>query len=58
MKKYEVDITINGVTSAIDTITASDDYKAADYIRDCESNADSEYCEMLKSGEISLVEIN
>ena len=58
MKKYEVDLTINGVTSAIDIITASDDYKAADYIRDCESNADNEFCEMLKTGEISLVEIN
>lgn len=58
MKKYEVDITINGVTSAIDTIIASDNYSAENYIKDCENNADNEYCEMLKSGEISLVEID
>lgn len=59
MKKYEVDYTDNntGATSPIDTITANDNYTAADYIRDCEKNAEPEYIEMLKRGTVELVEI-
>lgn len=60
MKKYEVNFTDNntGATSAIDTIIASDNYTATDYLKDCEENADSEWCEMLKNGEITLIEID
>ena len=60
MKKYEVNFTDNntGATSAIDTITAADNYTAADYIKDCNNNADSEWCEMLANGKITLVEID
>ncbi len=59
MKKYQVDFTDNntGATSAIDTITAADNYTAADYIRDCEDNADTDYVKMIKSGTITLNEI-
>lgn len=60
MKKYEVNYTdaTMGVTSAIDTITAPNDYTAADYVRDCEENGDAEFVEMLHVGIITLVEIN
>ncbi len=60
MQKYEVDITYysNGATSAIDTITAPTGYTAEDYISDCERNADDDWNEMLKTGDISLVAID
>ena len=60
MKKYEVDFTDNntGVTSAIDTITAADNYTAEDYIKDCNDNADTDYIEMLKNGTITLCELD
>lgn len=60
MKKYQVDLTDNnsGATSAIDTITAADNYTAEDYLRDCKENADAEWCEMLANGEITLTEID
>ena len=40
MKKYEVDFTDakTGATSAIDTITAPDDYTAEQYEKDCADN--------------------
>lgn len=60
MKKYEVNFTDNntGATSAIDTITAADNYTADDYIKDCNNNADADYIEMLKNGIITLYEID
>lgn len=60
MKKYEVNFTDNntGATSAIDTITAADNYTADDYIKDCNNNADADYIEMLKNGTITLYEID
>lgn len=60
MKKYEVNYTdsTTGATSAIDTITAPSGYTAADYVRGCEENGDSEYVEMLHAGIITLVEID
>ena len=60
MKRYQVDFTDNntGVTSAIDTITAADNYTAEDYIKDCNDNADIDYIEMLKNGTITLCEID
>ena len=58
MKRYEVNITINGVTSEIDTITVADNYTAEDYVRDCEENADSEWCEMLRTGDVTIIEID
>lgn len=59
MKKYEVNFYDynNGATSAIDVIEADDNYTAEQYIADCEANADDEWNEMLKNGEITLVEV-
>ena len=56
MKKYQVNYTDNttGATSAIDTITADNNYTAENYINDCMANADNDYCEMLKNGTITL----
>lgn len=59
-QKYEVNITYysNGATSSIDSVTAPTDYTAEDYISDCEHNADDDWCEMLKTGDVKLVEID
>ena len=59
MKQYQVDFTDSstGATSPIDTITAPEGYTAADYLRDCQDNADQDYIEMLEGGQIELVEI-
>lgn len=58
-QKYEVDITnADGVTSPVDTIIAPTGYTAEDYISDCERNADDDWCEMLKTGDVELVEID
>ena len=54
--KYEVDLTVNGVTSPIDTVKAHEGYTAADYIRDCNLYADADWCDMLASGEVTLIE--
>lgn len=43
-----------GTTSPIDTVTAPAGYTADDYLRDCASNADSAWCEMLASGTVTL----
>ena len=56
--KYEVDLTENGVTSAIDTIDAPENYTATDYILDCEANADQEWCDMLKKGQVTLIPVD
>lgn len=45
-----------GASSPIDTITAPEDYTAADYIRDCAGNADDAWNEMLEAGSIDLIE--
>lgn len=55
--KYEVNLSVNGATSPIDTIEATAGYTAADYIRDCNENADGDWCEMLSSGIVSLTPI-
>ena len=54
--RYQVNYTdpATGANSPIDTITARAGYTAEDYIRDCDENADSEWCEMLHRGEVSL----
>ena len=54
--KYQVNYTdpTTGANSPIDTITARAGYTAEDYIRDCNENADSDWCEMLHRGEVSL----
>lgn len=59
IKKYVVEFTDSetGATSPIDNIEAAEGYTAADYIRDCESNSDVEYIEMLKNGTIELVPV-
>ena len=61
-QKYEVDlITLqetNKVISPIDTIIAPTGYTAEDYISDCQGNADDDWCEMLKAGDVRLVEID
>lgn len=59
--KYEVDIIIDPagsrIKSAIDNIYAWDGYTESDYIRDCDDNADPEYCEMLHECEVELYEV-
>ena len=57
--KYEVDYydPENGATSPIDTLDAPEGYTAEDYISDCESNADDEYCKMLARGKVTLISI-
>lgn len=61
-QKYEVDLITyqetNKVISPIDTIIAPTGYTAEDYISDCQGNADDDWCEMLKSGDVELVEID
>lgn len=59
MKKFEVDFYdySNGATSPIGIIIADDNYTAEDYVRDCEHNADDDWCEMLKGGRVTLVEV-
>lgn len=58
MKKYCVELTsATGATEAIDNITAPEGYTADDYIRDCDQNADPEWCEMLHAGTVALVEV-
>lgn len=53
---YEVDLTVNGNTFPIDSVTAREGYTAADYVRDCNMYADADWCEMLASGEVTLIE--
>ena len=59
MKKYEVNFTdySTGATSPIDTVTKPDGYTAEQYIKDCKENADDEWNEMLKNGEVTITEI-
>lgn len=54
---YIVEVTEqSGATSPIDTITAPPDYTAEMYIKDCESNADADWCEMLHGAdEVKLI---
>lgn len=56
MSKYEVNFydPENGATSPIDVIEAPDNYTSDDYISDCLSNADEEYCSMLLRGVVEL----
>lgn len=58
--RYQVDYTDpdTGATSPIDTISARAGYTADDYIRDCDANADSDWCEMLHRGTITLLELD
>lgn len=61
-QKYEVDLITyqetNKVISPIDTIVAPTGYTAEDYISDCKHNAADDWCEMLKTGDVKLVEID
>lgn len=54
--KYIVYLTdrTTGAVSPIDNIEVSEEYTAADYVRNCRENADPEFCEMLAHGEIKL----
>ena len=58
-KAYTVYLTDpeTGATSPIDTIEERAGYTAADYISDCEGNADPEWVEMLHRGEVELIEV-
>ena len=58
--RYQVDYTDpdTGATSPIDTIIARAGYTADDYIRDCDANADSDWCEMLHRGSVTLQELD
>lgn len=54
MKEYVVEYTDpeTGSTSPIDNFTAEQ------YIKDCDKNADDEWCKMLHSGTVELVEVD
>lgn len=58
--RYQVEYTDpdTGATSPIDTINARAGYTADDYIRDCDENADSNWCEMLHRGTVTLQELD
>ena len=56
MKRFVVNLTVDGATSAIDTVVAIDTYTADDYIAECDENANGEWCAMVHSGEITLEE--
>ena len=58
--RYEVRFTDSATcaVSPIETVTATADYTADDYVRDCMENADSDWCDMLRSGTVSLVRID
>lgn len=57
--KYQINFKDNttGATSAIDTIEATTGYTADDYIRDCQENADDEWCKMLENGTVTIEQI-
>ena len=61
-QKYVVELITyqetNKVISPIDNIIAPTGYTAEDYISDCQGNADDDWCEMLKTGDVRLVEID
>lgn len=58
MRKYQVNLTeTTGATSAIDIITAADGYTAEQYVKDCNANADDDWCNMVNSGIITLEEV-
>lgn len=54
--KYEVNFHDyeTGATSPIDNIEAPEGYTARQYIKDCKANADDEWNQMLKNGEVRL----
>lgn len=54
--KYEVNFHDyeTGATSPIDNVEAPEGYTAKQYIRDCKANADDDWNEMLKLGEVTL----
>lgn len=60
MKNYVVEYTDpeTGATSPIDSFTAEDGYTALQYIKDCDKNADDEWCKMLHSGTVELVDVD
>ena len=51
MRKYEVSITMNGTTSAVDTVMAPENYTAEDYILDCDENADDDWNKMIHAAD-------
>ena len=59
LKKYQVNFTDweSGATLEIDSIMKEEGYTAEDYVKDCMSNADEEWCEMLANGTVTLYEI-
>ena len=57
--KYQVEFIDyrTGAKSPIDTIEAPDGYTAEQYIKDCEANAEPEYIDMLKAGQVELIPV-
>lgn len=60
MKKYVVEYTDaeTGATSPIDNFEEKDGYTAEQYIKDCDDNADEDWCKMLHEGTVELVEVD
>lgn len=59
MKMYQVYLHNfkTGASSPIDIVETDGEYTARQYIVECEANADPEWIEMIRSGEVSVVEI-
>ena len=57
MRRYEVNLTVNGATSAIDNVNAEAGYTADQYLEDCAENADEDWNEMLSLGEVTLIDV-
>jgi hypothetical protein len=57
--KYQVDFQDEktGATSAIDTVEGPLGWTAEEYVLACEKNADQDWCDMLKTGTVTLVKI-
>ena len=60
MKKYVVEYTDaeTGATSPIDNIEEKEGHTAEQYIKDCDNNADEDWCKMLHKGTVELVEVD
>lgn len=58
--KYQIDFYdySNGATSPIDTVDAQEGYTAEQYIADCEKNANEDWREMLRGGEVIVIAID
>ena len=57
MRRYLIQLTVNGTTSDIDNVNASEGYTADQYMEDCRENADDDWLEMISLGEIRVIDV-